>query len=168
MAAFDASGINWGTGSPNMDLSQLSGYQGMNTPQQGAAPAGGFMGFTLPSWLGGPSTQNSPATALTPGAGAGGTNGLGAGFGMNVGTGQLALGGLQTLGNLWSAWNANKLAGQEFNFQKGLATTNLNNSVQSYNTNLEGQANARYYQENNPGGAAAYVDSHKLNTGSIG
>lgn len=87
---------------------------------------------------------------------------MGGGASGLLGLGQLGIAGLGTLGNIWSAWNANQLANQEFNFDKNYATTNLNNSVQSYNTNLNAQATARYAQENNPGGAASYIAANQL------
>lgn len=65
------------------------------------------------------------------------------GFGMNLGTGQLALGGLSALANLWGSTQSNKLANQQFEFQKEFANTNLNNQIKSYNTALEDRLNAR-------------------------
>ncbi|MNQ52230.1 hypothetical protein D3C85_662360 [compost metagenome] len=72
-----------------------------------------------------------------------GAGGLGAGLGMNVGTGQLALGGLGALAGVWNSMNQNKMAKDQFNFQKDFANTNLNNSIKSYNTSLEDRLNAR-------------------------
>ena len=68
-------------------------------------------------------------------------------LGMNLDTASLALGGLQSLGNLWQAWEANKLAKEQFKFNKGFATTNLANSIQSYNTTLEDRTRARAFTE---------------------
>ena len=65
------------------------------------------------------------------------------GLGWNVGTGQLALSGLGALGNVWSASQSNKLANQQFNYTKKITDTNLNNSIQSYNTALEDRIRAR-------------------------
>ena len=61
----------------------------------------------------------------------------------NLGTGQLVLGGIGTIGNLWSAWQAQNLAKEQFNYQKGITDTNLANQIQSYNTALSDRINAR-------------------------
>lgn len=93
--------------------------------------------------------------------GMGGGNGIGLGF--NIPTFQLALGGLQTIGSLWQAWEANKLAKKQFNAMKEFANANLANQIQSYNTTLEDRARSRYHTE---GGtqedAQAYIDKHRL------
>lgn len=76
---------------------------------------------------------------------------------------KLGLGGLQTIGNLWQAWESNKLAKQQFGLQKNLAQTNLTNQISSYNTSLEDRINSRYVTEGKSGDqAAAYIASHKL------
>lgn len=92
-------------------------------------------------------------------------SGLGAAFGPNIGTGQLALGGLQTLGNLWTAWNANQLAQKSFNFQKQLSSDNYTNQADSYNTNLTGLESARASMENlTPAQVSAYDKANSLKT----
>jgi hypothetical protein len=92
-------------------------------------------------------------------------NSFNTGFGANIGTGQLALGGLQTLGNLWTAWNANQLAQKSFDFNKTLASDNYTNQSTSYNTNLNDIASARAKMENQtPGQEQAYVSANQLKT----
>jgi hypothetical protein len=89
----------------------------------------------------------------TPGAGVPGANptspGL-AGLGWNIGTGQLVLGGLSSLGNLWSGIQAQNLAKQQFNFSKDFANANLANQIRSYNTRLEDRARSRQSIEGTP------------------
>ena len=69
------------------------------------------------------------------------------GFGMNTETGSMVLKGLSTIGNLWAANKAQKLAKDHFSFQKGVTETNLANSIKSYNTTLADRAAARYSME---------------------
>lgn len=84
-------------------------------------------------------------------------------LGWNMGTADLALGGLQTIGNLWSAWNANKLAKDQFDFQKKMSLANFENSAQSYNTTLSDRAKARQsYTGVSDADAQAYIDANKL------
>lgn len=68
-------------------------------------------------------------------------------LGMNLGTGQLALGAIGTIGNLWSSWQAQKLAQEQFNYQKGITDTNLANQIQSYNTALSDRIAARGFMQ---------------------
>lgn len=64
-------------------------------------------------------------------------------LGLNSGTLGLGLGAVQSIGNLWNSWNANRLARDQFNFTKDVTNTNLNNQIQSYNTALADRANTR-------------------------
>lgn len=117
---------------------------GRNSIAGGSDLYSGFSGLGRPTGM-----QDLPATDFgasgagiaTPGPVAGANNGLG--LGMNLNTAQLGLGGLQTLGGLWSAFQNNSLAKKQFNFSRDFANTNLNNSIQSYNTSLADRARAR-------------------------
>ena len=83
-------------------------------------------------------------------------------FGWNMDTAKLALGGLQTLGNLWMGARALKMAKEQFNYQKGVTETNLVNSIQSYNTALTDRAMNRADAINSGRASAeAYVDENK-------
>lgn len=64
-------------------------------------------------------------------------------LGFNLPTGQLALSGLAALGNLFGAFQSNRLARDQLDFTKRAYDTNLKNSVSSYNTALEDRARAR-------------------------
>ena len=74
-------------------------------------------------------------------------NNLATPLGMNLGTGQLVLGSIGTLGNLWAAFQAQNLAKEQFEFQKGVTNTNLANQIQSYNTSLIDRINARSFMQ---------------------
>jgi hypothetical protein len=81
----------------------------------------------------------------------------GSGFGMNIGTANLALAGLNTIGNLWAAFEARKLAKEQFNFTKSVTNTNLANSIASYNTALSDRARSRGFTE---GQSQAQIDKY--------
>ena len=90
-------------------------------------------------------------------------NGAGTGLGFNVGTGQLALGGFSALTNLWGANKQMKLAEDQFDFTKKIATTNLNNQVKSYNTALEDRIRSRAAMEGSSSAEAeAYLNKNRL------
>lgn len=98
-------------------------------------------------------------------------NGYGNGYGLgwNVPTAGLALGGLQAIGSLWNAWEANKLAKKQFNFTKDVTNTNLGNSIRAYNTTLEDRARSRAVVEGQtPAQAQAYVDKNKATRSGMG
>ena len=84
-------------------------------------------------------------------------------LGMNLGTGQLVLGSIGTLGNLWAAFQAQKLAKEQFEFQKGVTNTNLANQIQSYNTSLVDRINARgFMQGDSQETIDKYIADHSL------
>lgn len=90
-------------------------------------------------------------------------NGASTGLGFNIGTGQLALGGLSALTNLWGANKQMKLAEDQFDFTKKIATTNLNNQVKSYNTALEDRIRSRAAMEGSSSAEAeAYLNKNRL------
>lgn len=55
----------------------------------------------------------------------------------------LGLSGIQTLGNLWGSYQANKLAKDQFNFMKDTTNTNLRNQISAFNTALKDRASTR-------------------------
>ena len=76
---------------------------------------------------------------------------------------RLVLGGLQTIGNLWGAWQSMKLAKEQFKFTKDVTNTNLNNQIKSYNTALGDRSRSRAAVESQSAAQAqAYVDQNKL------
>lgn len=96
--------------------------------------------------LGGLGMQMPGATPASPLSVLGSGNDLSAdsfNFGANIPTLRMGLSGLNTLGNLWGAWQAQGLARDQLNFTRNVTNTNLNNSIQSYNTALADRARAR-------------------------
>ena len=75
------------------------------------------------------------------------TKGTDSGFGMNMPTFQLGLSALMGLGNLYGAFQSNKLANKSFDYSKAMADKNYRNTVASYNTALEDQRNVRGVME---------------------
>lgn len=131
----------------------------------GGADLYGLSALNQPSGM-----QSLPATDYSAGGAGFATNGnvsgvagAGNGLGWNLNTAQLGLGALQSLAGLYQGFQANKLARDQFRFTKDFATTNLNNSVQSYNTALADRANARAkVQGDSEAERDAYIASNRL------
>jgi len=87
-------------------------------------------------------------------------------LGWNVPTFQMGLQGLNSIGNLWGAWQAQKLAKDQLNFTKDFAKRNLANQTQAYNTALEDRARARAAVEGQTTAESqAYIDRNRLSSG---
>lgn len=127
----------------------LSGNtQQMTTPGLGANIAGSITAPQIPG--------------VTPGV-TPGSNALNTPLGPNLGTANLILGGLGTIGNLWMSFQAQKLAKEQFAFQKDMTNANFANQLQAYNTTLTDKINARTAQEGGDSAdAQKYVDNNKL------
>ena len=108
----------------------------------GAYLQGAASGYQAPQGITGPGVGQQVAPQV-----GGINNNLSTPLGMNLGTGQLVLGGIGTIGNLWSAWQAQNLAKEQFNYQKGITDTNLANQIQSYNTALSDRMNSRGFMQ---------------------
>jgi hypothetical protein len=75
----------------------------------------------------------------------------------------LLLGGLQTIGGLWNAWEQRKMAQQQFNYKKEITESNLKNQIQSYNTTLEDRSRSRAFTEGQDAATAqTYIDKNRL------
>lgn len=68
-------------------------------------------------------------------------------LGFNIPTLQLGLDALNALAGTYNSWNMNKLAKQQFNLQKDILNTNLNNQIKSYNNSLADQLRSRAAME---------------------
>ena len=119
---------------------------------------GALSGYQAPQGITGPGVGQVAAPQV------GGTNNnLSTPLGMNLGTGQLVLGAIGSIGNLWSSWQAQKLAKEQFNYQKGITDTNLANQIQSYNTALMDRINARgYMQGDNQSTINQYIQDNSI------
>lgn len=110
-----------------------------------------------------PSTPAYTAPTVGTGVGAQGNGGfMGSGMsGMQVG--QMAIGGITALGNLWNAYQQNKLAKDQFAFQKNAYNTSLADNRQTYNSALEDRIRSRYNTEGRSQQEAdAYLDKNRL------
>lgn len=88
--------------------------------------------------------------------------GLLGGLNWNMDTTKAVLGGVGMLGQIWSAYQANKIARDSLDFQKKAYKENVANQRSSYNTALEDRAYARYAQMGRPNDAADYIAKHRL------
>lgn len=134
-------------GGPGFDL----GMGGPGGNVIGAPTMSGVSPVMSPSSIGG------AAAPSIMGAKTGATTG---GFGLPQA--QLAMSGLQTLGNLWGAFQAAKMAKRQFNFTRDTTETNMANQIRSYNTQLEDRSRSRALVEGQtPEQAQAYIDRNK-------
>lgn len=134
---------------------QLSGtQQGMNQVASGGATMGtvGNTGMT-------DVTVQSPTTPQVGGTGAQ----QGSGFWSKDGGAGLILGGVQVLGNLWSSFQAHKMAKEQMAFAREQWDTNLENQTQTYNTSLEDRIRGRYAKgTRSEGQLQGEIDKHSL------
>lgn len=128
-----------------------------------APPAPAISPAALPSFA--PGTPNGNAVTDTlKAAGAGeeapgffGPNGFNLGSMKDIAS---ILGGF---GQLWSGFQANKLAKDALGFQKKAFETNLENQTASYNMALEDRIRSRYAQQGGTRAQAdAYINDHRL------
>jgi len=85
-------------------------------------------------------------------------------IGFNLPTAWTALQGLSTVGNLWGAYQGNKMARKQLALSTDAYNTNLTNQIKSYNTQLEDRIRGRYAPTNAAGQAEAnrQIEANKL------
>jgi len=85
-------------------------------------------------------------------------------IGFNLPTAWTALQGLSTVGNLWGAYQGNKMARKQLALSTDAYNTNLTNQIKSYNTQLEDRIRGRHSPTNAAGQAEAskYIEANKL------
>jgi len=89
--------------------------------------------------------------------------GQGPGFWSREGGAGMVLGGIQVLGNLWSSYQAHKMAKQQMSFAREQWGTNLTNQTQSHNTALEDRIRSRHHTEGRSSRETdAYLAEHSL------
>ena len=124
----------------------------------GAYLQGAASGYQAPQGITGPGVGQQVAPQV-----GGINNNLSTPLDWNLGTGQLVLGGIGTIGNLWAAWQAQKLAKDQFNYQKDITDTNLANQIQSYNTALSDRINSRgFIQGDSQSTIDQYIEENSL------
>lgn len=105
----------------------------------------------------------APTAGATGGA-AGGLGGLAGGL-QTAGSAMDILGGLA---QIYFGFQQQKLAKKQFNFQRDAFNTNLQNSVQSYNTALGDRIRARHFTEGkSDSDTAAYLKENRLTTSGV-
>jgi len=83
--------------------------------------------------------------------------------GLNWGNAGDIMTGLASLAGVWAAFQQNKIARDQLNFNKSSYNTNLANQTQTYNTALTDRISSRYVQEGkSKSDAQAYIDANKL------
>lgn len=68
-------------------------------------------------------------------------------FGFNANTFGNVMGGLNSLGQLWGGYKAQKLAKDQWKTQKNVLNTNMMNQIQSYNNQLKDKLDTRAHME---------------------
>ena len=104
----------------------------LSTPITGGTPAASGLGSTFASWLPSEDTMRTLFGGTDPNTG--------------FQSAGIVAPTLQGLGSLFSAWNGMQslgLARDQLQFQKDAYNTNLANSIQSYNTQLEDRIRGR-------------------------
>lgn len=151
-----------------LDLNWGSSPIGL-APAASAAPTVPTAGVPIPTNVGmSPDvvTQNAMNTSIgTVDPAKSLSDGLGWGNMKFMDKANVVLGGIGTLGKIWSAFQANKIARDSLDFQKQAFDTNLSNQRASYNVALEDRADSRAAYAGTPEARAAadeYIAKHRI------
>lgn len=145
------------------DYSSMNGFGSLGgMGGQGQSAFGGssvpMASFDASSFMGGGTDFSS--MGAPGGAAAGAAGGMGA-----MGYAGAAMSGLETIGKLWGAFQAQKMAKKQFKHAKNMSLINLANQVKSYNTALSDRARSRAVMESQTDATRdAYVRDNSLST----
>jgi hypothetical protein len=113
--------------------------------------------------------QQIPATPNAAGGPASGAGALPGGeLGWNMDTMKLGLAGIQVAGNLYGAWQAQKLAKENLAMQRDFGEQNMANAIMAYNTTLQDKMRGRVAAEAGQAGGTSqaqadeYLRTHEL------
>ena len=136
---------------------------GVGSPISGQGMPSAPMAVT-PDMLGNPTNVGMSGMTLPGMASLGRSGGGGLFAGMSgMDKAQTALGGLQTIGGLWAAFQSAKMAKKQFQFTKKTTEANMANQIKSYNTALDDKSRSRAMVESQtPEVSAAYIEKNKL------
>ena len=148
---------NYGSATTNgTDLGASGMGLSMGTPTTNSSMSSGGTGMA-------PNVSVAAPTAAGTGGGQVGGAQQGSGFWSKDGGAGMILGGVQVLGNLWSSFQAHKMAKKQMAFAREQWDTNLANQTQTYNTALEDRVRGRYAQgTRTEGQLQGEVDRHSL------
>lgn len=145
--------LSQGAGNLGINASDFSNFVSNNVAGQATGTHGGIANVNA----------TNPMANMPGVGGADGGQGMGTPLGLNLGTAGMAIQGIAALGNLWMSYQANKLARDNFNFQKDVTETNIAHKIQSYNTALGDRARSRGVMEGQTQSQVdQYVNDNKL------
>ena len=141
--------INYYPPIPGSDQNAANAYFQQNPQMQSGGMGGAIYG--------------GGASAAQIGSGLGGAGANPSGFGFNLGTGQLALGTVGAISNIWAAYQAQKLAKEQFAFTKDMSNANFANSLKTYNTTLVDRSMSRgLMQGDDASRTQQYIEDNRL------
>ena len=150
------------TGQINLDFLKMPNMPDYTAPTMAdlwGSPEAGKLNLNF-----GSNTEGQPKDYYMEFLNSGKDPGKDPGIGWNMPTLQTGLQGLATIGNLWGAFQGNKLARKQLSLATDAYNTNLTNQIKSYNTSLEDRIRSRYVYNDKAGQAEAtrQIEANKL------